>query len=67
MPELDKFNGKHFYFAEEFTCRVKENTIWLEQYGEGEFQLPHIETELKFIQLYEILTGLKFSSDKLIS
>jgi hypothetical protein len=60
---LDKFNGKIFSFAQEFTCRVDDGFVTIEQYSEGEFDLPHIKTETQFIQLYEILTGEKFDEN----
>ena len=65
MSELDKFNGKWFEFAEVFSCRVDKGVVWIEEYSEGEFSLLHIKTEKQFIQLYEILTGQKFSLNAL--
>jgi len=55
--ELEKYNGKWFGFAEEFTCRITNGIVWIEEYSEGEFTLGHIKTEQQLITLYEILTG----------
>ena len=63
---MKKFNRKKFYFAEVFTCMVDGGEVFIEQYSEGECLLSHIKTEGQFIQLYEILTGNKFSADDLI-
>jgi len=54
---LEKYEGKFFTFAEEFTCRIADGIVWIEEYSEGEFPLKHINTEQQYISLYEILTG----------
>lgn len=58
--ELENFNGKSFEFAENFTCQIDEGIVWIEEYSEGAFPLSHIKKVNQFIQLYEILTGIKF-------
>jgi hypothetical protein len=65
MEELKKYFGKSFEFAEQFTCYISEEGVWIEEYYEGQFCLKHIKTEKQLIQLYEILTGQEFSLNAL--
>jgi hypothetical protein len=62
MKELKKYFGRSFKFAEQFTCYIEKDGVWIEEYSEGAFCLDHIKTEKQLIQLYEILTGLKIES-----
>lgn len=56
---LKKYEGDVFTFATEFTAIVENGVVYLEEYGEGAFPLPHIKTEEQYLALYEILTGEK--------
>jgi len=58
---LEKYNGKSFEFAEDFVATVTNGVVYVEQFADGEFPLEHIKTESQFIELYEILTGEKWS------
>lgn len=56
---LNKYEGDVFTFANEFTAKVENGIVYLEQYSEGSFPLIHIKTEEQYLALYEILTGVK--------
>jgi hypothetical protein len=59
MTQLKKYEKDSFSFAEVFHARIEKGVVYLEEYGEGAFPLPHIKTEKQYLELYETLTGKK--------
>ena len=46
-----------FGFAEEFNCWIHGGKVWIEEYGEGAFELKHIKTIDDYKILHKLLTG----------
>ena len=47
-----------FTFAEEFECWINEGKVYVEEYGEGSFELKHIKTLDEYKLLCKLLTGI---------
>ena len=46
-----------FDFAEEFSCWIQGEGVWMEEYGEGAYELKHIKTIDQYKELHKLLTG----------
>lgn len=46
-----------FSFASNFEGRFKNSAVWIEEYGEGEELLPHIQFVHQWQNLHYLLTG----------
>ena len=61
----EKFILLSFDFAAEFTCWIEDEKVYMEEYGEGAFELIHIKTIDDYKKLYKLLTGNKMINDNL--
>ena len=46
-----------FEFAEVFTCYFFDGSVWIEEYGEGMYELKHIKYVHQYQNLYKLLTN----------